>query len=630
MGDSYNEVNIEIDINNDNSTVINQTIVQLQQVQQQTDKNSKSYDKLKEKLQQVGKSMLGAAKATAKFAATASAAAAAVGPLTSGLLGAGKAVGAFGSSLANLTPLLAFLPSLIGSFLLIKKTAGLMGPGFAKAFQPITAHFRNADGEASAFVKRLQSIAGIGIRPLAQEFARLNIPAIQRGMEGVAYQINGITNHTLRWLNTTSGQQLISNITLGTSKALESLSPKIIRVVNAFGNLAAKAGDKAIVGLADRIGAILDKISTWAEQNDLDDINAALADLSGFGGKLKDTFGAVRDIGRWMGENEGKVKAFSDAVAAGAIAIGIATGNIPAVVGGAVALALNHWDDLKARFSGAGSWMSDLSKRWQQDSGRIAIAEGITHALDRLRVGFEATTKNIGPKWKMFIKEIKGAWEEWAPIVAAWWNTVGSVIFQAIGATLGWLAEGFLTNSTVIIRAFALIGDAIRKLLPVILDFVGVAINSAAKAFGWVPEIGPKLQRAAEEFNKFKDAVNRALAAIDPVKTVTIRTVYYDAGSRGASGQSDQRTGNSRQGGLSATAGWRPAAQLAALFSSGAAFAMSGGGGGVQVSAAPVEVHSESTVNVALDGRPFRAMTIRVVDESQRREAWRAKVGRRR
>lgn len=628
MADS--EINIDIEIHNDNSTVINQTIVQLQAVQHQADQNSKAYDKLKAKVQQYGKSMLTAIKVTAKFTATAAAAASAVGPLTSGLLGGAKAVGAFGSSLANLTPLAAFLPSLVGSLLLVTKTGKLMGPGFGRAFEPIFANFRNADGSASAFTKRLQDIAGIGLKPLVAEFNRVNLPGIQRGMEGVAYQLNGITNHTLRWLNTTPGQQLIANITRGTVTAMEALSPKVIRLVNAFGALAAKAGDKAITNLGDVIGRILDKISAWAETHDLDDINAALNDLKGYGAKLKDTFTAVRDIGRWMGENEGKVKAFSDAVAAGAIAIGLATGNIPAVVGGAFTLILNHWSDLKAQFSGAGPWLSDLFNRWKNDAGRIAIAEGIMNALRNLRQGFESATKDIGPKWTRFVQEVKKAWQEWAPIIATWWNTVGSVIFNLVGKALGTFVSNLLTFATGMTATTKIIGEAFRAIIPIVLNVIGTVLNGAAKAFGWVPELGPKLRTAADEFSKFAESVNRSLNSIQPVKTVTIRTVYYDTGSRGASGQSDQRTGNSRQSGLSAVSGWRPAQQLAGLFASGAAFAMSGGGGGVQVAAAPVELHSESNVSVSLDGQPFRAMTVRVVNESQRREAWRAKVGRRR
>jgi hypothetical protein len=623
------EINIDIEIHNDNRTVINQTIVQLQAVQQQVDQNSKAYDRLKAKLQQYGKSMLTAVKVTAKFTATAAAAAAATGPLTSGLLGTAKAVGAFGSSLANLTPLLAFLPSLIGSFLLIKKTAGLMGPGFAKAFEPIMLHFRNADGSASKFTQRLQAIAGIGLKPLVAEFNRVNLPAIQRGMEGIAYQLNGITNHTLRWVNSAAGQELIRNITLGTVKAMEALSPKVIRLVNAFGALAAKAGDKAIVGLGDLIGRLLDKLSAWAETKDLDDINAALNDLSGYGGKLKDTFTAIRDIGRWMGENQAKVKAFSDAVAAGAIAIGIATGNIPAVIGGAFALILNHWADLKGQFAGAGSWIGDLFNRWKNDAGRIAIAEGIMNALRNLRQGFESATKDIGPKWARFIHQVKGAWQEWAPLIATWWNTVGSVIFNLLGKALGIGLTNLLDFAAGVAATTRLVGEAFRAIIPVVLSFISTVLDGAAKAFGWVPGIGPKLQEAAREFNKFADEVNRALNRIDPVKTVRINASVYVTGNNRAAGGVDQRTGNSRNAGLSGLSSWRPAQQLAGLFAGGAAFAMAGGGG-VQVSTAPVEVHNESKVSVSLDGRPFREMTVRVVDESQRREAWRARVGRRR
>lgn len=67
--------------------------------------------------------------------------------------------------------------------------------------------------------------------------------------------------------------------------------------------------------------------------------------------------------------------------------------------------------------------------------------------------------------------------------------------------------------------------------------------------------------------------------------------------------------------------GWGPASTAAAFASNGAWSGGSGGRGG--------RVSVSSTVNVDLDGTPFRKMTARAIDDSEKRQAWRTKVGRR-
>lgn len=616
MADDVNVV-IDIDVENNSSYEINEitnNVVHLHQAVQREEKQenkwSASLKKLRGYAATAGKAVAGLAANTAKLLAL-------TGPAVSGLLAAGKAVAVFGSSLASLLPLAAFLPSLIGSLKLVTATAKLMGPGFAKAFEPIMANFRDAKGEASAFTKRLQAIAGIGLAPLTKEFNRLNIPAIQRGMEGIAYQLNGIVYHTLRWLNTTTGQSLIARITSGTAKAFEALSPHVLRLVYAFGALAEKAGDRAILALGDRIGKIMDKISAWAETHDLDDINKALSDLAGYGGKLQQVFGVIRDVGRWLAENEGKVKHFSDVVAGAAIALGIATGNIPAIIAGAVSLIINHWNELKPVFVGAISWVKDLFTAWKNDAGRIKIAESIMNALQALKAAFQNAVKDIGPKWAAFVAQLKSAWEKWAPLIQAWWDSAGKYVFAAIGAALGIFITHLVEVATVAAAVVGKIADGFKWLVGALLTVFGVIINGASKAFGWMPGIGPKLKVAAMEFNNFRDSVNRALNGIDAIKTVRINASVYVTGG-GPAGQSDQRTGNARQAGFSGMTSWMATARAFA----GEASEHSRTGG-------PVAVNATMQNTIMLDGRPFRAYTDKVTMASERRTEWRTATGRR-
>jgi hypothetical protein len=66
---------------------------------------------------------------------------------------------------------------------------------------------------------------------------------------------------------------------------------------------------------------------------------------------------------------------------------------------------------------------------------------------------------------------------------------------------------------------------ALRFVVMKVLDFAGSVVSGAAKAFGWVPGLGPKLKTAATEFAKFRDSVNGKLGGIND-QTITIKPVF--------------------------------------------------------------------------------------------------------
>ena len=49
--------------------------------------------------------------------------------------------------------------------------------------------------------------------------------------------------------------------------------------------------------------------------------------------------------------------------------------------------------------------------------------------------------------------------------------------------------------------------------------------------------------------------------------------------------------------------------------------------GGTYRTGGPRPVQVASTVNVLLDGQPFRQQTVRVVEQAQQRAQWRTRVG---
>jgi hypothetical protein len=63
--------------------------------------------------------------------------------------------------------------------------------------------------------------------------------------------------------------------------------------------------------------------------------------------------------------------------------------------------------------------------------------------------------------------------------------------------------------------------DAFRFVVDKFLGMVETLVQGAAKAFGWVPGIGPKLKAAANEVGRFRDSTNARLEGIKD-KTVTV------------------------------------------------------------------------------------------------------------
>ncbi|MCW2872561.1 tape measure protein [Actinacidiphila oryziradicis] len=91
---------------------------------------------------------------------------------------------------------------------------------------------------------------------------------------------------------------------------------------------------------------------------------------------------------------------------------------------------------------------------------------------------------------------------------------VGKAIKYTIAFIVSWWKTMQFLGKTV----FA-VGNAVVKTF---LFMAGSVIHSAAKAFGWMPGIGPKLKAADKEFQGFAKKVNAAIASITKGKTVNI------------------------------------------------------------------------------------------------------------
>lgn len=117
-----------------------------------------------------------------------------------------------------------------------------------------------------------------------------------------------------------------------------------------------------------------------------------------------------------------------------------------------------------------------------------------------------------------------------APVFEAWSTWFGGVVIIVKAAWDG-------------------ISAVFRAAIGLWISYLGGMVVAAAKAFGWIPGIGPKLKAAAAEFEEYKNRVNRSLDGIqDEVVNITyhVREVRSGAttSARGGGLQFNAHGGN--------------------------------------------------------------------------------------
>lgn len=152
--------------------------------------------------------------------------------------------------------------------------------------------------------------------------------------------------------------------------------------------------------------------------------------------------------------------------------------------------------------------------------------EGLAPAIQPITDAFNAILRQIGPQLGPVIAEIGESIakmarvvEENAPLIADLFIAFVKFIPPAIDAVSA-LASGFrdmvfgvVEGARVLVSASKRILQSYAWLADKALDAFGVIVNGAARAFAWVPGVGPKLRSAAREFNQFEAAVDRQFQA---------------------------------------------------------------------------------------------------------------------
>jgi len=139
--------------------------------------------------------------------------------------------------------------------------------------------------------------------------------------------------------------------------------------------------------------------------------------------------------------------------------------------------------------------------------------------------GIQAAAQFFAPLVKAAIDVVIG-------VFSLWWNYYAKPILKGFWEALKFAWGYAQTFGGVVVAAFNAIRGpaqaAISFVVSRFLDFVQTILDGAAKAFGWVPGLGPKLKTAAGEFSKFRDNVNAKLSGItDQTVTVTADLKSY-------------------------------------------------------------------------------------------------------
>src|SRR5680860_358529 len=130
--------------------------------------------------------------------------------------------------------------------------------------------------------------------------------------------------------------------------------------------------------------------------------------------------------------------------------------------------------------------------------------------------------------------------------VKAAFGILGDFVTGVLLPVLGNLTKFILNTLGPVFRGvITVIEDVvipgIKLLVGAVLGIIGKILEGAASAFGWIPDIGDKLETASAEFNKFRDRTNAALNGIhDKTINVSMKLTGGHALAKGIGGAGGQ------------------------------------------------------------------------------------------
>jgi hypothetical protein len=133
------------------------------------------------------------------------------------------------------------------------------------------------------------------------------------------------------------------------------------------------------------------------------------------------------------------------------------------------------------------------------------------------------TAKSVFPSLKAAVKSIGDTIKSNMPTIKSIADIFTGVVIPALGLVVKVALPAVSTAFKVFVwnlKTFIL--PLVKGTIGAIVLVIGWILTAAAKAFGWVPGIGPKLKSAKKEFDKFAAGVKAALSGIPSHKEINI------------------------------------------------------------------------------------------------------------
>jgi hypothetical protein len=393
-----------------------------------------------------------------------------------------------------------------------------------KALTPLGKAFTDAGKAAS-------KMAAEGIRPMVNDLIKSGfMDRVEGSMRKIGVEVNKVAFGMLTWVKTKPGAEAIGRTLTAIDKAVKGISTPITRVAMSFGEMVGRiagvslaAGKSGLTGVLNKLADAMDNVTESSVAKGLEDFGHKVDEIKTF---ILQAVDAVAKAYGWYKKWEKQINLVADALSVLSIALGIMGGGPILVIIGAVSLLVRHFDGLKKVFQQIKDYLSgdnpltrfgkdvakyvvpQIKKLWEaiQEDLIPAFLDFADAAKPIIKIMLEKLGPVIGVVFGAIVLIIRGA----VHVIATQFRIMAGVLRIAmkayerlreiVGPALFAMRIAVVKGAAVIVRAF--------------LNMVGIIINGAARAFGWVPGIGPKLRSAAAKFNDFRAKVNRELSKI--------------------------------------------------------------------------------------------------------------------
>jgi hypothetical protein len=157
------------------------------------------------------------------------------------------------------------------------------------------------------------------------------------------------------------------------------------------------------------------------------------------------------------------------------------------------------------------------------------ITDVVKAAWKFVRDTIEGALKVIQGIVKVITGIIKGdwssVWEGIKQILAGAWDMIQARIELGLNLIKNIISAAMEIVKGIFSGAWNAVFEVTRNVLAVLVDVwlgtVDMIISAAARAFGWVPGLGPKLRQAADWFHEFRENANDAIRGIDANVDIT-------------------------------------------------------------------------------------------------------------